>query len=137
MTDRRINDGQFGMSEREQAEISGKALAGHIFDTVEGAAMGEGRSFRDAFTAEAWNDTATHFPGADVRETEDGYPEVHMTHPGGTKSSYKPGGPYLNIHGPDGNHVDALHINEEDRFNPTAIQNRGDDHETYMNEEGY
>lgn len=116
-----------GLSQREQAEISGKALGGHIFSQIENALTGEEGGFRQAFVNDAWEDAANHWSGHDIREDsdDDGYPYVHFQNPAipAIHGRYPINGQYLDIHY-HGNPVETLHIDKEDRKNPAEVSRR-------------
>lgn len=121
-----LNDDQFRnvLSEREQAEISGRALGGHIFSGLEDILGGEG-AIRQSFLTEAWADAHRHYQGEDVRPNpdDDDYPTLHVPLERGLHARYPVGGPYVTIYHGD-EPVEALHVNEEDRLKPRAVKDR-------------
>lgn len=86
---------QFGMSEREAAEIKGKALGGHLFDQMEGI-FG---SYKANVQGAAYDNLSHRFGSHNVQIDEEGSPyyEVHegshalRYHGGSTFNYYKHG----------------------------------------------
>jgi hypothetical protein len=124
---RKVGREDFGLSEREQSEITGKAMGGHIFDAVEDM-MGGAGSVRQSYLTEAWSNAHQHFQGHDVRPSDDEFPTMHHDLGNGFEARYPVGGPYIDIHpsGSDGA-IEALHVAPEDRMNPEAIKQRAKD----------
>lgn len=113
------------LSKREQAEITGRALGGHIWDAMEEMMGGPG-SFRQSVVTDAWSDAHAGWQGHDVRANpdDDDYPVFHHDMGNGYEARYPLGGPYIDIH-PQGSDqaLDALHVSSEDR-NPEGVLRR-------------
>lgn len=123
MSRNHLNSSQFGISQREQSEMVGNALGGHIWDAVENMAGGPG-SMRASVVTDAWSKAHAHFQGEDVRADadDDDYPVMHHR-VGQWSGRYPVGGPYVTMHR-DGQPLEALHMQPEDRHNPSAIKSR-------------
>ena len=116
---------QFGLSANDRAEIHGRAIGGHIFDSLENTMGGPG-SFRASYVADAWANAHKHWQGHDVRadEDDDDYPVVHLPGERGWHGRYPVGGQYVDMyHGGSGPH-DVIHVDKEDRTNPAYIKSR-------------
>lgn len=121
-----LNEDQFGgISKREQAEITGRALGGHIWDSMENLFGGPG-AVRQGVVTSAWSDAHKDWQGQDVRanENDDDYPVFHHRE-GNWEGRYPLGGPYVDIHrhGSESGAVEALHLQDEER-NPDGVKNR-------------
>lgn len=103
--------------------MAGRALGGHIWDSMEEALGGPG-SFRQSVVTDAWADTHKGWQGHDVRADaeDDDYPVAHIKGTGQWSGKYPIGGPYLTVHR-GGEPVEALHMDKEDRH-PDAVNQR-------------
>jgi hypothetical protein len=119
-----LHPDQFGLSSREQAEISGKAMGGHIWDGMEQMMGGPG-SFRQSYVTDAWADAHANWQGHNIVASNDDYPEVRHDMGNGFEARYAIGGPYVNIH-PTGSDqaIDALHVGDEEDRTPGKVMNR-------------
>lgn len=101
---------QFGISEREESEMAGRALGGHIWDGFAEIFGGEDamrRDFQsslyDKLSEGGWDPEAIHINTED--ESNPGSPYGRVDHPSGYHARTY-GGQAYNVYGPDGNEVD-------------------------------
>lgn len=116
---------QYGLSANERAEIHGKALGGHLFDSMEESMGGPG-SFRASHVMNAWADAHKHWAGHDVKPDpdDDDYPVVHIPGKGGWHGRYPVGGPYVDMYHEGSGPYDVIHVDKSDRTNPKYITER-------------
>lgn len=114
-----------GLTSDDEAGIAGRALGGHIWDSMEQMIGGPG-SFRASVVTDAWSDTHKAWQGQDVRADadDDDYPVFHHK-VGEFTAKYPIGGPYVTMHR-GGQAVEALHMQEEDRH-PEGVKRRAED----------
>jgi hypothetical protein len=122
------NEEQFGISKQELSEMKGRAIGGHIWDSMEEAMGGPG-SFRQSFVTEAWSNAHANFQGEDVRSDsdDDDYPVFHHQSDTGLRFKYPIGGPYMDVYDGDSDTpFDTLHMGDdkEERLNPNYIKQR-------------
>lgn len=129
--ERNLNGDQFGLSSREQAAISGRALGGHIWDQITDLFGGE-ESMRQDFVNEAWLRADNlgypiqhlHEEG-DLSEGGDSHPVfVHRDQDRGLEFRAHPGGPYIDVHslGED-SPFDVIHQGDKDQRTYKNIMN--------------
>jgi len=111
------------LSQNEQAEVTGKAIAGHIWDS-----MGDLIGDRQDVVNNAWSTAHESFQGEDVRadpETDD-YPFVVIPMGSNAHGRHRVGSPNMDVfHNDDPEHaIETMHIDKEDRRNPKAIKRR-------------
>ena len=110
---------QFGMSRREQAEITGKAVAGHLWEGMEGI-FG---NMKVAHQSSVYDELSTRF-GTDnvtIPSGEDNDPYVEVQH--GPHSLRYHGGATLNYY-TDGENVDASTTYEHGEMHHEDLQQR-------------
>lgn len=116
------------------ARSRGEELASQIFQSMEDMLGGAG-SLRASHVLDAWNTAHSVWQGHDIRPDADAddYPFVHLESPKAPSITgrYPINGVYLDIHH-NGNAVETMHIDKEDRQNPEAVVNRFHD---WVNEE--
>lgn len=129
------------LSQREQAEISGRALGGHLWDALENALGGPG-AFRQGVVTDAWGDAFSlkNSPGGedlDIRPDADNddYPVVHLSGSGkseGLTFQHPIGGPYMDVYH-RGEPVDTIHMGDDkkDRHNPAFIKQQAAEYEPW------
>lgn len=97
-----------------------------LSDMVDDALTGSHGNMREHFVRDSWNDAANIWSGHDIRsdDDDDGYPYVHLpsAHPD-IHGRYPVNGVYLDIYH-RGRPVETLHIDKEDRSNPSAVMGR-------------
>ena len=112
---------QFGISKREQAEMTGRAMGAHIFEGVANIFGGE-EGMRRNMQSAAYDKLAEHFGTEGVHgeimiSKSSGSPYYQVRHPSGyTARNY--GGGTLNIHDPGGEEVDVVSRTSADSSNP-------------------
>jgi hypothetical protein len=115
------------LSQNEQAEVTGKAIAGHIWDSMEEILGGPG-SIRAGIVADAWADAHAHFQGEDVRANPENDDSPFVVIPIGDNAHGRTsiGSPNMDVfHNHDPEYaIDTMYIDKEDRLNPAAIKRR-------------
>jgi hypothetical protein len=125
---------ELGLSAREQAEITGKALGGHMWEGFTRLFGGE-EGLRQDYVNDAWSDAHAHYQGHDIRPSEDDYPEMHHDLGDGVTARYPIGGSNITFY-QDGEPLEAAHVESEDRLNPDAVKQRAESFMQYYRGEG-
>jgi hypothetical protein len=141
-----LNDDQFDnvLSPNEQAKISGKAIAGHLWRGFTNIMGGE-ESMRQDARNDAWTRAADlGFPINRLHERselggdESDSSPVWKTEQHGYEFRHSPGGPYIDMHHPgEESPVDSFHISEDDKSKRThqTAQDRITSWMDYLNAE--
>lgn len=108
---------QFGMSEREQAEITGKAIAGHLWEGMENI-FG---NMRVASQSAAYDELSARFGTSNVKLGESGSPYVEVHH--GPHSLRYHGGATMNYY-THGENVDASTTYEHGEMHAEDLQSK-------------